>query len=114
MNLVLIVEDDAWTRHALSRIFRHQGWKVKTASTVAEGLDLVGLKPECVILDLSLPDGSGAAILRKIRDEGLSSRVVLCTVLSDAEKLGSIESLKPDAIVTKPVEVDDLIDACCG
>lgn len=114
MNVVLIVEDDAWTRHALARILGHHGYAVRTASTVAEGLDLLDPEPDCVILDLSLPDGSRAAILRKIRDEGRKSRVVLCTVLSDANKRESIESLIPDAVVPKPVDVSDLLKACCG
>lgn len=112
MNFILIVEDDAWTRNALCRIFSHHGWDVRTAATLAEGLVLVESEPACVVIDMALPDGSGAAILRKIRDEGRACRVVLCTVLADADKLDCIESLRPDAIIAKPVDVGELIEAC--
>ena len=46
---------------------------------MAEGLDLLGTGPACVILDLLLSDGDGAAVLRQIRDDGLDIRVVVCS-----------------------------------
>jgi DNA-binding response OmpR family regulator len=114
MNVVLIVDDDTWTRQALGRIFQYRGWDVRTASTVAEGLESLALEPNCVILDLSLPDGDGTVLLRTIRARGLSTRVVICTVRADAESRAPIASLRPDAVIPKPVEVSDLIDACRG
>lgn len=114
MSEILIVEDDAWTGYALARIFLHHGYTVRTASTVAEGLELLDAGPDCVILDLSLPDGNGAAILRKVREEGRASRVVLCTRFAGVDHSDMVRSLKPDAVVTKPVEVGDLLEACRG
>jgi two-component system OmpR family response regulator len=112
MNRVLIVEDDSWTRYALARIFGHEGWEVRTASTVAEGIDLVDSGPDCIVLDLSLPDGNGSAILRKIREEGRSIRVVLCTRFADTHLAEIVRSLSPDAVISKPVEVEELLKAC--
>jgi len=111
-NLLLIVDDDAWTRYALARLLRLQGWQVQTASCVAEALVLLNLEPDCVILDLFLPDGDGVSVLRRIRERGQASRVVVCTVSTDASKLESLKVLKPDAILTKPIEVDELFQAC--
>jgi hypothetical protein len=39
-NLVLIVEDDRWTRKALVSILKHHGWEALTASILSEGLEL--------------------------------------------------------------------------
>jgi CheY-like chemotaxis protein len=112
MYSVLIIEDDTWTQYALGRIFGHEGWAVRSASTVAEGLDLLETEPDCIVLDLALPDGSGAAILRKIREEGHPIRVVLCTRYADAHLAEVIRALRPDAVIAKPVEVDALLRAC--
>src|SRR6476620_11471683 len=79
--LLLLVDDDSWTRYALARILGQHGWNVALASTVAEGLDLLATHPSCMILDLQLSDGDGAAVLRQIREDGLAIRVVVCTAV---------------------------------
>jgi len=111
---LLVVDDDAWTRYALTRLLKLKGFHVLAASTLAQGLDLLDTGPDCVILDLGLPDGRGEAILRKVREEGLASRVVVCSVIADARRLEVLKSLQPDAILTKPVELRDILHACCS
>src|SRR5262245_17751334 len=62
---VLIVEDDVHLRRALKATV--SGWQaeVDEAETVAEGLKkLTSQRPDLVILDVRLPDGSGVAIAR--------------------------------------------------
>src|SRR4051794_524857 len=70
-EFVLIVDDDHWTRKALASILRHHGWCTVGASTLAEGLERLHDRPSGIILDLSLPDGCGEAILREVRETGL-------------------------------------------
>jgi two-component system, OmpR family, KDP operon response regulator KdpE len=113
MNLLLIVEDDAWTRYALERLLRNRGWTVRAASTLAQGLELLDEEPDCVLVDLSLPDGDGEAILRRVREQGMACRVIVCTSNMDEARLKGLESLRPDAVINKPVEVDDIHQACC-
>jgi DNA-binding response OmpR family regulator len=64
---VLIVEDHALTSTSLTRIFARKGWDARMAATVAGGLAALDPPPDCVVLDLNLPDGDGEAILRTIR-----------------------------------------------
>lgn len=111
-NLVLIVEDDRWTRKALASIFRHLGWDVLAASTLAEGLELLQAEPDCIILDLSLPDGCGEAILRQVREAGLPSRVVVCSVIVDPGRLEGVRALRPDALFQKPIDVEQVLSVC--
>jgi two-component system, response regulator YesN len=113
MNRLLIVEDDAWTRYALERLLRNRGWNVITASNLADGLERLDEAPHCVVVDLALPDGNGEAILRRVREQGLTSRVIICTSMMDEIRLEGLKSLRPDAVLRKPVEVEDLHQACC-
>jgi two-component system KDP operon response regulator KdpE len=112
MNLLLIVEDDAWTRYALERLLQNRGWSILTAPTLARGMELLDEEPDCVVVDLGLPDGSGEAILRRVREQGLASRVIVCTSIVDQARLKGLEALRPDAVLNKPVEVEDLHRAC--
>jgi len=109
---LLIVDDDASTRFALKRLMGQRGWRIITAATVAEGIESLGSVPACVILDLTLPDGSGERVLRQIREGGLSSRVIVNTATTDEAMLESVRRLGPDAVFHKPIEMKQLLEAC--
>jgi DNA-binding response OmpR family regulator len=110
--LLLIVEDDLSTRYILSKILVGQGWNVFAVPTLAEGLNRLDLKPACVIVDLQLSDGGGEDLLRHIRDEGIESHVVVCTAVRNEERLEAVRMLKPTAIIHKPIEMRELLEAC--
>src|SRR4051794_26255021 len=110
---LLIVEDDVATRFALTRLLGRRGWSVATASSMTEGILKIRTEPACILLDLDLPDGTGEDVLRAIREAGLRSRVVVSTAAVDEDRLERLKDLRPDAIVHKPVNVDDLLEACC-
>jgi two-component system, NtrC family, nitrogen regulation response regulator GlnG len=111
-TLLLIVEDDAWTRKALTRLMRREGWRILTAATVAKGVEHLSSAPDCVILDLDLPDGCGESVLHSIARLGINIRVVVCTAAADQERLDCLDRLGPHAILRKPVDVDALLEAC--
>jgi DNA-binding NarL/FixJ family response regulator len=117
LGTLLIVEDDESTFRALRVLFQHKGWKgtihAADIATAKVSLDRRPA-PECVILDLMLPDGNGEEILRKIRDENLPTRVVIYSGIEDDERLKIIHSLHPDAFVRKPTIYDDLMGAVGG
>lgn len=109
---ILIVEDDGWTRYALARIFGHHDVMTVTASNLSEGLAFLDQRPDCIILDLNLPDGCGEAILLAVREQGLSCRVVVCSVIADDARLQGLARLAPDAVLLKPCAFEDLAKAC--
>ena len=110
--LLLIVEDDSSTRYILARILGQQGWRVLAVPTVAEGIDLLDAKPACVLVDLQLSDGRGEALLSRIREDDRPSRVVVCTAVRDKDRLESLGPFRPDAIIHKPIELKELLEAC--
>src|SRR4051794_38564282 len=72
LTRILLVEDDRRTHQIMQKILIHEGCNVISALTQAAGLDRLDKDLDCVILDLSLPDGDGEVILRKIRSERLA------------------------------------------
>lgn len=64
---VLIVEDHADTRQALCRILRRWGHDVQDAATVDEALQIAATyKPELLLSDIGLPDGTGIDLLVRL------------------------------------------------
>jgi len=74
---VLVVEDDDATRSFLAENLTADGFRVAGASAAGEGLRAIEVrKPDLVVLDLMLEDGSGLALLDRIRGaDGLASRI---------------------------------------
>jgi len=109
---ILLVEDHDTTRRVLARLLSLNGWEVRTAATVAEGLDLLDQGPDCVILDLMLPDGDGETVLRRVRDAGLQTRVVVTSATGDEARLEQVRQMGPAAVLQKPVDVEEICRVC--
>jgi signal transduction histidine kinase/DNA-binding response OmpR family regulator/CHASE3 domain sensor protein len=74
MHRVLIVEDDALQREALSRLLSSRDVETVTAGTAAECLERLERETfDCMVLDLSLPDASGYSLLETVSQEGAYS-----------------------------------------
>jgi DNA-binding response OmpR family regulator len=75
--LILVVEDDEATRAFLADNLAADGFRVVAASGAGEGLRAIEVRqPSLVLLDLVLEDGSGLALLDRVRaSDGLASRI---------------------------------------
>ena len=102
MAVVLLVEDDAAIRTALSRALRDRGHAV---STVGSGLPALSSaleqKPDVLLLDLGLPDMDGADVLSMLR--AVSDVPVIIATARDAEpEMVRLLDLGADDYVVKP------------
>ena len=104
---VLIVEDDENTADLLSRVMRGAGHSVRTTATVGDALaHLRAEMPTHILLDLMLPDASGAVLLRAVRRRKLHVRVALVTAAGrGSDVVASAVLENPDAVFHKPVEL---------
>src|SRR5260370_612282 len=68
---VLIVEDDASSRYGLKSLLESEGYRVEEAGSLAEAESLAGrLRPDVVVLDITLPDRDRAGWLRLRQKKG--------------------------------------------
>ena len=109
---ILIVDDDKASSETLRRLLVHRGWVVTVAECVTEALTKLDPPPLCVLLDLMLPDGDGEEILRKVREEGLATKVVVCTGTVDPVRLAFVKGMDAVALFQKPIDFDELCRAC--
>jgi DNA-binding response OmpR family regulator len=72
---LLIVEDSALAASALRLLFEESGYVVSVASSVQSAVEH-GMEqpPDVMLLDLTLPDGDGLAVLQRLREENRAPR----------------------------------------
>jgi DNA-binding response OmpR family regulator len=108
---VLIVEDDPDSREVLTLLIGHRtDCQVRAAESVGEALgELRDYLPTHILLDLNLPDYSGAVLLREVRRENLPVRVAIVTAAGPtSQAVNEAMQWRPDAIFYKPVRFGDV------
>ncbi len=110
MQTVLIIEDERELARGLRDIFEFEGYEVRTAETGEQGLAAVAdLQPDCVILDLMLPDVNGYQVCERIRKLKLDTPIIMLTAKSqDYDKIRGLE-VGADDYMTKPFSVGELL-----
>ncbi|APU13819.1 MULTISPECIES: response regulator transcription factor [Actinoalloteichus] len=102
MAHLLLIEDDATIRTALTRALTERGHAVASARTAMDGLSqAVADRPDLVVLDLGLPDMDGREMLRMLR---AVSRVpvIVATARDDETEIIAALDAGADDYLTKP------------
>ncbi len=105
---LLVVDDDAAARYALTRVFE-KDYRVVEAGDVAEArLKLRSFHPSVLLLDFSLPGEDGLTLLREIGTASGAPAVVMITA-HGSERV-AVEAMKAGAYdyLSKPYDVDEL------
>ena len=102
MAQVLLVEDDAAIRTALTRALRELGHAVEAVGSGMPALTAaVEHKPDVVLLDLGLPDIDGADVLSMLRAVS-DIPVIIATARDDEAEMVRLLDLGADDYVIKP------------
>ncbi len=110
---VLIVEDDGSSRYGLKSLLESEGYEVSEARDLASAAERIAADfPEVVVLDITLPDGDGAAWLSALREKGpVMFPVIALTGVTADEDRRRIERAGVCAVLHKPVNVHMLFEA---
>ncbi|MCE2709942.1 MAG: two-component response regulator MtrA [Actinomycetota bacterium] len=108
MATILLVEDDAGIRAALSLALEDEGYHMLQAPNGKTGLAMtVSERPDLVLLDLRLPDVSGFEVCREIRTKS-NLPIIMVTAQTDTHDLVAGLEAGADDYVTKPVNSKEL------
>ena len=110
---VLLVDDHQLLTGALSQMMARESdiQVVGFAGSVAEAKNLARERLDVVLMDYSLPDGTGAEATRAIKARWPAARIVMLTALNDDETI--LESIQAgaDGYLTKDKAVEEVVDA---
>lgn len=109
MNRILLLEDDLSLIDGLSYSLKKQGFVLDIVRTIKEANNIwVDGKYDLLILDLSLPDGSGFEVCQKVRE---ISKVPIIFFTASDEEINIVKGLDigGDDYITKPFKLGVLI-----
>ena len=106
---ILVVDDDAEIRSLLARYLGGQGFRVTTAQDRRDCLARVAdARPDLIVLDVMLPDGTGLEICRSLQDQRPRIPVILLTALKeDVDRIVGLE-IGADDYLGKPFNPREL------
>lgn len=106
---VLVIEDDREIRAMIQSSLSVEGFEVQTAVSLSEARALLAHKtPDIVVLDLGLPDGDGAQLVRELRKQHATPVVVVSARHQEAQKIELLDA-GADDYLTKPFSVGELL-----
>lgn len=112
MTKVLIVEDDPTANAFLGLLLTRAGHAVRAAGSVREAGQAAGeFKPDLLLLDWSLPDGTGRDVAEQVRKDNPHVKLVFLSAHPRETILVETEHLSPAAVLQKSAHPGELIAA---
>lgn len=115
MNRILLADDHPMIRTAIEALLRGTEFEMAgTSATESETLRQIDeLKPDILLLDLQMPEGSGMGVLRHMRRNAWPPQVILLTAAIDDASLVEANTLGVVGMVLKNSDPAYLLE-CLG
>lgn len=113
MANVMVVDDALFMRMTIKKMLEAHGHTV--VGEAGNGVEAVKryaeIKPDIVMLDITMPDMDGVSALKRIKEIDAQARVIMCSAMGQqAMVIESIQAGAKDFIV-KPFQPDRVLEA---
>ncbi|WP_425446551.1 response regulator [Dethiothermospora halolimnae] len=111
---VLIVDDHSLMRQGLKQLLELED-DIDVVCQSCDGEDAIKktneYRPDVILLDINMPKLNGIETLRRLKDIGVSSKVIMLTIHDDREYLCETVNIGADGYVLKDADSDTLVQA---
>lgn len=106
---ILIIEDEEELAKSIDQYLSAENYLCEIVSTFSEAMDRVGIyEYDCILLDITLPDGSGLKILEELKKENKQDGVIIISARNSLDdKVKGLE-IGADDYLTKPFHLSEL------
>lgn len=106
---VLIIDDEAQIRKLLDITLQSNNYNVRHAATAKEGLMIAANhSPDCILLDLGLPDIDGHTVLQQLREWYTNPVLILSVQKSEGDIIRALDNGANDYL-SKPFRTGELL-----
>lgn len=106
---ILIIEDEKEMRQNMQVTLEKENFLVEPVATYKEALSKIGVYDyDCILLDITLPDGNGLEILKILKEKGYSDSIIIVSAKDSLDdKVNGLE-LGADDYLPKPFHMAEL------
>ena len=107
---ILVVDDEEIQTNIIANILEKENYIVKKAFSAEEALKVLGKnKFQVLLVDLMMPGIGGIGLLKRVKDEGFESNLIIMTAYGTIES--AVKAMKEGAFdyITKPFSKDELL-----
>lgn len=109
MKNILLVEDDSTLAMGIEYSLKNEGYKVNLANNIALGKQLIDKNTyDLIILDITLPDGSGYDLCKYVR-KSRETPIIFLTALDEEVNVVMGLDIGGDDYITKPFKIRELL-----
>ena len=111
---LLLVEDHASFRQALALVFDYEDefTAVSQAGSIAEAREVISAEPvDAAVVDLALPDGSGAELIREISNGNKNVSTLVLSASVDPAQFAEAVEAGASGLLHKSAGLHDIVDA---
>jgi DNA-binding response OmpR family regulator len=106
---ILIIEDEKELAQSMVIYLRQESYVCETAYSTQEAIEKIYLHDyDCILLDITLPDGNGLTILEKLKNEGKSEGVIIISARNSLDDKIKGLNLGADDYLAKPFHLSEL------
>lgn len=107
---ILVIEDEKALRDVIKSYLEKEKYLVEVAKDFRSGLDkIIGYDYDCILLDITLPGGSGIDLLSELRKMGKTDSVIIISAKNSVEdKVVGLE-IGADDYLAKPFHLAELL-----
>ncbi len=106
---ILVVDDEWGVRESFKLLFKDE-FDILEAEGGREAIELLKEKPvDLILLDILMPIVDGMEVLRKVREMGLDTEVIMVTALSEISTAVTAMKMGAYDYITKPFNIEEVI-----
>ncbi|MFI1744053.1 response regulator transcription factor [Thalassobellus sediminis] len=106
---ILVIEDEPEMKGLIKQFLEDENYVVEVADDFNSGLDkIVSYDYDCILLDITLPDGSGLDLLQKLKTLKKADSVIIISAKDSIEDKVKGLNLGADDYLTKPFHLTEL------
>lgn len=112
--LIHVVDDDEAVRSSLTLLGEARGWAVRSYASANDYLAAPTSgdeRPDCLVLDLQMPDMNGAELLESLKSSGDTVATIVLTAWPESELARRATEAGAREIISKPFSPGDWLRA---
>jgi len=112
-HVILVIDDSNTNVVLLDAILSEQGYRVQSALSVKEALQIMERElPDLILLDLLMPKVNGYEFLKELKRNEKTKHipVIVVTAVTEQENLQQTLDLGAESFIIKPIDIQSVIE----